>query len=61
MHNEACFKQTCDQTNTKCGREKFEAVFGPLASKLGELETEVFQHQKQSYRKPDGSQVKIVY
>ena len=57
IHNEACFKQTCDQSLSSCGRTKFAEVFASLVSKLGEHRTEVFQHQKQSYVKPDGSQV----
>ena len=58
MHDKACFDQTCNQNDSKCGRAKFEEVFGPLNNKLGDLSVEVFQHQKLSYQKPDGSKVK---
>ena len=59
MHNLACFMQTCDQTELRCGRAKFEELFGQLRSKLGDSPTLVVQHQKQSYTKPDGSQVTL--
>ena len=57
IHNEACFKQTCNQDNSSCGRARFQEIFGALTSKLGDRSTEVFQHQKQTYLKPDGTQV----
>jgi hypothetical protein len=57
MHNYSCFDQSCDQSVLRCGPNKFDEYFGPLAGRLGHMKLELHQHIKDSYIKPDGSKV----
>ena len=59
MHPAACFLQTCDQTELKCGLNRFEEMFSKLSSKLGHAPLQLLQHMKVTYTRPDGKEVVV--
>jgi len=53
-HDFNCYEQLCN--STECGSEKYWKVLAPLLGPdIGKKNMEFFQHEKTSYKKPDGS------
>ena len=53
-HDLNCYDQLCN--STECGAGKYRQLLAPLlSSDVGKKNIEFFQHEKISYKKPDGS------